>query len=73
MSPISVTSLGDMRTQSEVRSLAIRQKHRQKLRNAFIERATKHGSIKNLFNALDTENTGGISLNEFRRALEKMG
>jgi hypothetical protein len=69
LSPISITSMGDMRTQREVRSAEIR----QKLRNVFIERASKHGSIKNLYRVLDAEKQGGISLSAFRRAFEKLG
>jgi Ca2+-binding EF-hand superfamily protein len=48
-------------------------KNRQRLREVFAERACKPGGIQALFDFIDTDRSGEISLKEFKVVLARMG
>jgi hypothetical protein len=55
------------------RIYSIKKANRRKLRHAFMTRANANGGIRSLFNELDADGDGSITLKEFYMGLQKLG
>jgi hypothetical protein len=65
--------LSDQTVQRQVKIQARHKENLRQMRNLFVESAVVEGGVRNLFKAIDKDNSGGVSIKELRLYLSNQG